>query len=142
VIVRKTGGTINRPQTNARSDGQDQTFLDYQHTDVHFVFAFLWKAVAQIRPEVFSTGLTEKGKTSWVSPLLHERVIGKIGVDGTLEDLWIGAYQPTFVLQRRCLELSGYLPTGKNIPSGLAWLVVPLKVGTITDQKRQTTEES
>lgn len=99
-----------------------ETFIGYKHLDVHFIYGFLWRSSVAVPDQIFRDGLPEK-RERWRAPLLHERVIGSAPHDDE-EKACIGAYQPTFVLHRRCLETSGIV--GKT---GLAWLVVPMEHG-------------
>src|SRR5438105_1998222 len=90
----------------------EHLFLDYRRADVHFVYSFLWRANTAVEKTVFSKGLNST-KGAWRSPLIHERIIGEI--DGQAEEsAWVGAYQPNFVFERRCIELSGNFSGGKG----------------------------
>lgn len=102
------------------------TFLDYTHAEVHFVYGFIWESAAQIRPEVFRHGVLKRDD-GWKTPLVHERVIGDLESNG-VERKWVGAYQPTFELEKRCLEKSGNLAPEEGEASQLA-LVVPIANG-------------
>jgi hypothetical protein len=88
------------------------TFLDYQHAEVHFIYGFVLKSSANFRADVFRQGI-QKGPDEWIAPLVHERIIGDLESNG-VEHKWVGAYQPTFELEKRCLEKSGALPSEQD----------------------------
>lgn len=87
-------------------------FLDYKHAEVHFIYGFVWKSSVNFRCEVFRQGI-KKGTDGWITPLVHERIIGDMESNG-VERKWVGAYQPTFELEKRCLEKCGDLPTEQD----------------------------
>jgi hypothetical protein len=97
------------------------TFLDYKHAEVHFVYGFIWKSTEQIQPQVFRSGVSARDG-GWISPLVHERVIGNLDTNG-VEQKWVGAYQPTFELEKRCLEKSGDLASEEGETAKLSLLV-------------------
>lgn len=104
-------------------------FLDYRRADVHFVYSFLWKASTSVRADVFSKGLGNKPGSDWKSPPIHERIIGEID-GGSEESTWLGAYQPNFVFERRCIEFSGnFSGQGRKRSKNEVHLVVPMKMG-------------
>lgn len=103
-------------------------FLDYKRADVHFVYSFLWKTSSPLKTDIFSKGLSASSSTDWKSPLIHERIIGDINGDAE-ESTWVGAYQPNFVFERRCIELSGnFSGGGRRKSTNKVHLVVPMKM--------------
>lgn len=105
---------------------REHEFLDYTRVDVHFIYSFLWKTSAPIKTDVFTKGLNLTN-TGWKTPLIHERIIGE--TDGGVEEAtWVGAYQPNFVFERRCLETSGDFTADERL-SNQTWLVVPMGIG-------------
>src|SRR6476660_4242798 len=118
----------------------EHLFLDYRRADVHFVYSFLWKANTAIRNDIFTKGLASTNDSVWKSPLIHERIIGEI--DGQAEEsTWVGAYQPNFVFERRCMELSGNFSGGRRKSSNLVHLVVPMRMRAKLPRAGKTTPE-
>ena len=116
-------------------------FLNYQHAECHFVYAFMWRAYKKsaskneefeptdLSRDVFRLSAHEYSATAiknsklgdWTKKLLHERHIGHIDDDPVEED-WVGAYQPTFVTKRAVLQFETnpesaqiIVPLGVNI---------------------------
>src|SRR5438876_10906843 len=112
---------------------EDQ-FLDYRHIDLHFIYSFCWETTKPIRPEVFSYE-SRSIEGEWRTPLLHDRVIGPLGLD-TKESSWFGAYQPSFIVPRRCLERSSHVGEG-----GPASLIVPTQIGADLPAAHSNVEE-
>jgi len=130
--------------TNAhgRLYSEDHEFLDYKAVQVHFIYGFLWKSSVALRPGLFLSGFQSKrtdapAVNGWTSPFIHERVIGTLGSDPA-EASGVGAYQPTFIMGRRCLETRGYLSNGDSKDPSEAWLLAPLKHGIALPRKGAT----
>lgn len=110
-------------------------YLGYREFEIHFIYAFLWKTSIPIDLRVFASGFPAGAETNgWLSPLIHERLVGGELRDFAGQNLWVCSYQPTFVLERRCLELSGSLSVGRETS---VWLVVPKESGASLPRKGQ-----